>query len=397
MHKAIKVADGTYWVGTNDYDTTWFENLWPLPKGVSYNAYLIKDEKIALIDAVKKGFITDLLQKLKPRLEGGLTVDYLIINHMEPDHSGGIQVLREIFPKMILVGNAKTLNFVKQFYGITEGVREVKDGETLSLGQHELTFHLTPMVHWPETMMTLDAHTGVLFSGDAFGGFGALPGGIFDEDVDIDYYEEETLRYFTNIVAKYAGMTTKAINKMADKPIKIVAATHGPIWRKDPKRIIEKYARWSAQETEDGVAVVYGSMYGNTEMMVEALTRGLAKAGMDKVRVHNVSRTHGSFILNDIWRYKALVFAAPTYNVGLFPLMDDMMRRVEALKLKDRVVGVLGTYGWSGGGVKSIKAYCERCKFEVLEPVVEAHCSATEADLQQCRDLGAALAARLQP
>ena len=391
MDRGIKVTDDITWVGVNDYDTDLFEAIWPLPRGVSYNAYLIDDEKVALMDTVKAGFTSGLLDTLNRHL-GGRPVDYLVINHMEPDHSGAVAILRRMCPDMRIVGNAKTAGFLKEFYGITEGVHEVADGDTLELGRHKLEFHLTPMVHWPETMMTYDRPDKVLFSGDAFGGFGALPGGIFDDEVDTANFMDETLRYFSNIIGKYCRTTQKAIAKLADLDIGIVAPTHGPVWRAEPRRIIELYERWSRQETEPGVVIVYGSMYGNTETMAHAVARELAERGVEKVRVHNVSRTHASFIINDIWRFNGFVFAGPTYNTSLFPLMDDFLRLIVNMPLTDRHVGIVGTQSWSGGGVKAIREYAETAKWNVVEPVVEAKCSPTEDDLDACRQLGANLA-----
>ena len=393
MNRGVRIADDIFWVGENDSQTNLFENIWPLPRGVSYNAYVIRDEKTVLVDAVKRGFVTDMIEKVLPLLEDGRPIDYLVVNHMEPDHSGAIRVLRQLFPKMIILGNEKTLGFLSDFYGMTDRIQVVADGEEFSTGRHNLRFHLTPMVHWPETMMTHDETTSVLFSGDAFGGFGVLPGGIFDDEVDIDYFEEETLRYFTNIVGKYAKMVEKAITKLAGLDISVIAPTHGPVWRKNPERIVGAYTRWARQETEPGVVIVYASMYGNTGTMMEAVSSGLAEAGMDKVRIHNVSRTHGSFILNDIWRYNTFLFASPTYNTKVFPLMDDFMRLLSNIRLTDRSVGIVGTYGWSGGGVKDLKAYSEAAKFNIIEPVIEAKCGPTAEDLGACRELGQSLAA----
>lgn len=245
MNQAIPVSEGIYWIGANDLETELFEAIWPLPQGVCYNSYLIKDEKVALIDTVKRGFVSQLVEKVRSVLDRGQAIDYLVINHMEPDHSGSMQILQEIFPDMRIVGNKRTLEFAQGFYGIRDKVQEVKDGDTLELGAHRLRFFLTPMVHWPETMMSLEETTATLFSGDAFGGFGALSGGIFDDEVDLPYFAGETLRYFSNIVAKYSPMVLKAIDKLSGLQIRVVASTHGPIYRRDPKYIIDKYSGWS--------------------------------------------------------------------------------------------------------------------------------------------------------
>ncbi|MCF7886699.1 MAG: MBL fold metallo-hydrolase, partial [Candidatus Marinimicrobia bacterium] len=260
MHKPIPINDKIYWVGINDRETDLFEAHWPLPRGVSYNAYLIDDEKVALVDTVKSYFQTDYLDKIREIIGHDKKVDYLIINHMEPDHSGAIKELKEVYSDITIVGNKKTMNFLEGFYGVADNLKVIEDGDTLDLGDHKLKFYLTPMVHWPETMMTYDQTDGVLFSGDAFGGFGTLDGGIFDDELDTDFYEDETLRYFANIVAKYSRMVQRAIKKLGDLEINIVAATHGPIWRENPGKIINDYMKWSSYGTEKGVVVVYGSM-----------------------------------------------------------------------------------------------------------------------------------------
>ena len=278
MECGIPLVENVYWVGVNDRRTALFEAIWPIPRGVSYNSYLIRDEKVVLIDAVKDLSVGKYLQKLRHLTGPDRRIDYLVINHLEPDHSGAVPILKQIFPQMQVVGNKKTAEFLESLYGIRD-IHVVQDGDELKLGKRTLQFHLTPMVHWPETMMTYEASAGILFSGDAFGGFGTLDGGIFDDEVDIHYFEDEILRYFSNIVGKYAPMVQKAIKKLGALEIKIVASTHGPIWRSDPGRIIGLYDRWSRYEAEPGVVLAFASMYGNTEKMVEAVARGLAEGG----------------------------------------------------------------------------------------------------------------------
>ncbi len=388
----IPINDEIYWVGANDYETNLFEAIWPLPRGVSYNSYLILDEKIALIDSVKGVSLSRHLEAVKALLPAGRGVDFLVVNHMEPDHSGSILAMRGLFPQMQIVGNAKTAEFLQALYDLKEGVRQVADGEVLKLGRHALRFFLTPMVHWPETMMSYDETDKVLFSGDAFGGFGALPDGIFDDQVDLAYYEDEILRYFSNIIGKYCAPVQKAIARLADLEIAVVAPTHGPVWRKNPAKIVADYDRWSRQETEKGVTLVYGSMYGNTEKMAEAVARGLAAEKVEKIRVHNISRTHASFVLTDVWRYGALVLGGPTYNARLFPLMSDFVELLENLRPVDRFLGIFGTYGWSGGGVKALRNYAQKARLKLIEPVVEAKFCPKAEDCQRCEELGRNLA-----
>ncbi len=395
MQNGIPIVKDVYWVGVNDRRTSLFEAIWPIPRGVSYNSYLIIDDKVVLVDAVKDQSVHGYLKKVKHLLGAGRPIDYLVANHLEPDHSGAVPVLKEAFPALQVVGNKKTAEFVNDLYGIQD-VRVVQDGEELDLGRRKLKFFLTPMVHWPETMVTYEVTDRILFSGDAFGGFGALEGGIFDDEVDVSYYEDEILRYFSNIVGKYAPMVQKAIEKLKGLDIRIVASTHGPIWRTDPNHIIRLYDRWSRQETQPGVVVAFGSMYGATERMAEAVERGIADGGVKTIRTHNLSGSHVSYVIRDIWRYKGLVLGSPTYDAGLFPLMETLVRLLAGKRVANRVVGLFGSYGWSGGAVKGLRQFVEENKLELVEPVVEAKFTATPEQLEQCHELGRAMAQRIR-
>jgi flavorubredoxin len=388
MKRAIPVVENVYWVGANDRETDLFEGLWPLLRGVSYNCYLIADEKTTLMDTVKKNSLPSCLERIGDALGAEPKVDYLVIHHLEPDHSGSVPVLRKIFPEMQIIGNEKTAEFLGHIYGIKDGIRVVKDGDELDLGGRKLKFFLTPMVHWPETMMSYEQKDKILFSGDAFGGFGTLDGDIFDDTLDMVYFEDEILRYFSNIVGKYSVPVQKAIERLRNIKVGIVAATHGPIWRKNPGVIIEHYDRWSRQDGEDGVVIAYGSMYGSTERMMETVAVGIYETGCRNVRIHDMSRSHVSYAIRDAWRYKGLVLGCPTYDTGIFPPVDALVRLLEEKKLKNRVVGLFGSYGWSGGGVKGLKAFVETSKLKLVEPVVEARFSATDDKLEQCRLLG---------
>ena len=395
MDKIISVKDNIYWIGANDYETDIFEAIWPLPHGVSYNSYLIKDDKIAIIDTVKRNLIPSFIEKIRKIIGQQKTVDYLIINHMEPDHSGAIDVLRRLFPSIKVIGNAKTLEFLKNFYGLSGNEQTVTDGEVLSLGDHTLKFFLTPMVHWPETMMTYDQASRTLFSGDAFGGFGTLDGGIFDDEVDIDVFVEETRRYFSNIVGKYCGMVQKAFEKLAGLDIKTIAPTHGPVYRNNPKYILALYDKWSKQETERGVVIAFASMYGNTQKMIETIARTLAEEKVFKVKIHNVSKSHLSYIINDIWKYKGLVLGSCTYNMRLFPPMETLVTMLENDQIKNRVLGIVGSYTWSGGALSALQKFAEKSQCQLVEPKVEVRSSPTEEDLKKCELLGKAIAASL--
>jgi len=392
MNQGIAITKDIRWIGVNDRDTQLFENLWPLPYGVSYNAYMIQDQKTALIDTVKVNTMKRYMERIRSFTGQGIKIDYLIINHMEPDHSGAIEFLVEMFPEMVIIGNEKTSQFLDGFYEITKNIQIVKDGEELCLGKHTLQFFMTPMVHWPETMMTYDKTDKVIFSGDAFGGFGTLDGGIFDDELKIEYYEDEARRYYSNIVGKYSPMVQKALSKLAGLDIQVVASTHGPVWRKNPKEIIRQYDRWSRYEADPGVIIVYGSMYGNTAKMADILARRLAEEGIKEVMVYNSSVTHPSFIINNIWKYKGVILGSCAYNTGLFPPMQTLVSMLESRKLGNRVLGLFGTYAWSGGGVSNLCKYSETCGWPVLEPIVEARCSPKQEDDQRLNELAKQMA-----
>ena len=301
-----------------------------------------------------------------------------------------------MFPDIKIVGNEKTALFIKGFYGIPdENIMIVGDGDVLELGKHRIRFYLPPMVHWPETMVSYEENCKILFSGDAFGGFGSLNGGIFDDEVDLDYFENEILRYYSNIVGNYSPMVQKALERLKGLDIRIIAATHGPIFRKNPSYIISLYDKWSRYETERGVVIVYASMYGNTQIMMESIARSLAEQGVDRIRIHNISRSHISYILTDIWRFKGLVLGSCTYNTKLFPPMEQLISILENDRLKNRVMGIFGSYCWSGGAVKTLREFADRFKNTLVEPVIEVKYSPTEKDLEACAEPGKNLAAKL--
>jgi flavorubredoxin len=387
----IPITKDINWVGVNDYETHLFEAIWPLPEGVSYNSYLIEDEKVALIDAVKHTTGHELLEKLKQKLNGR-TIDYMVVNHMEPDHSGAISMLAAIYPEMKIVGNKKTIELVQDYYGITDNVVEVGEGEAINLGKHELQFFRIPMVHWPETMVTYEKTHKIVFSGDAFGGFGALKGGIFDDEVDLDYYENEIRRYFSNIVGKYSKQTQKALAKLSGLDIKVIAPTHGPVFRSNPAYIIDKYDKWSKHEVEEGVVIAFASMYGNTQKMAENIARGVSEGGVKNIRMYNVSYKHPSYIINEIWKFKGLILGSCTYNTRIFPHMEMLTTMLENKQLINRNIGIFGSFTWSGGAFKGLKDFAESSKLEYIEPSVEVKGNPTEEDIQACYELGKKMA-----
>ena len=395
MPQSKQLTDNIHWIGLNDRTTHLFESVWPLPHGISYNSYIIDDDKVAVIDSLKPISPDEYLAHIRNVIGEERQVDYLIVNHMEPDHSGAIKLLREAFPGLQVVGNKRTTRFLENFYGITEGILTMEEGGQLPLGRHTLQFSMIPMVHWPETMVTYETTEKILFSGDAFGAFGALDGGIFDDQVDKDFFYDEIIRYFSNIVGKYCTNVLKAIEKLQGLELNMVASTHGPVWRQNPWEIIKIYEKLSNQEGESGVVVVFGSMYGNTQKMAEAVVRGLHENGCKEVVVHDVSRVHPSYILRDLWRYSGVVIGGPAYDKGLFPLLENLAYLLEEKKLSNRSAGIFGSCGWSGGGVKRLQTLAETNDWHLLEPVVEATCSPDDEDLKQCYNLGASMAESL--
>lgn len=389
MQQAIKVTDSIYWIGGNDRETDLFEGLWTLPRGVAYNAYLIKDEKTAVIDTIKSDKLSDYMERLVSILPEGGKLDYLVVNHMEPDHSGSISILRRLYPDMKIVGNKKTIEMIAAFYGITDGIVEVKEGDTLDLGYHKLVFATIPMVHWPESMVAYDATEKVLFSTDAFGGFCALEGGIFDDELDMNLYEDETLRYFANIVGRYSAPTQKAIAKVRSLDIKIICPAHGPILRSDPMRIVNLYDKWSSHQTDEGLVVVYGSMYGNTKLMTDAIARAACEAGIKDVIVHDASRSNLSCIVRDIWKYRGLVLGSCTYNTELYPPVATLCRALKNKMMKNRVLGICGSYSWSKGALAELQVFAEQGgDWKLVEPTIEVKSCPKEPDLELCRELG---------
>lgn len=367
----VNLAKDIYYLGFNDRRTHLFENIWPIPHGVSYNSYLIVDEKIALVDTVERAFIDDYLDSIE-EIIGDREVDYLIINHMEPDHSGALKAIVHRYPNITLVGNKKTFGFVEAYYMNPTNTLMVHDDHVLDLGKYKLQFQMIPMVHWPETMVTYEETNKILFSGDAFGSYGTLDGGIFDDEINLDFYEVEVMRYFTNIVGKYCPHTQRAIKKLAPLDIKMIAATHGPVWRTDLDWILTRYNKWSSYDLDCGVVIVYGSMYGNTKKMAETIARQIAVRGIKNIRVYDASKTHSSYIINDIFKYKGFIVGSAAYNNAMFPNVETLLTTVEHMAPKNHYLGIFGNYSWNGGGVKNLKTFAEKIKWEMVgEPIEE--------------------------
>lgn len=391
MYKLKEIADKIYYVGVNDRQKALFENMWPLPYGVSYNSYLIVDEKTVLVDTVDVCYSDIFLKKIEDAL-AGRELDYLIVNHMEPDHAGSIRLLRHRYPGVRIVGNAKTFGMLAGFHGIKEGLHEVKEGDSLNIGNRSLTFYMAPMVHWPEVMVTYDAADKLLFSADAFGTYGALDGGVIDAEMNVEHFWEEMVRYYANIVGKYGNPVQMALRKLSGLEIQTICSTHGPVWRENIAKVVGIYDRLSRYEGEEGVVIVYGSMYGNTEQMAEAIASSLADNGVRNIVMHNVSKSPASYILKDIFKYKGLIIGSPTYSNQLFPEVDSLLGKIELREVKNRYFGYFGSFCWAGAAVKRLCAFGEKMKWQTVGCPVEQKQGLIADKYEDCLALGKAMA-----
>lgn len=391
MYKLKKIADRVYYVGVNDRQKNKFENLWPLPYGVSYNSYLIVDEKTVLMDSVDVTYADIFLKKIADALDGR-TLDYLVVNHMEPDHAGSIGLLRRQYPDVQIVGNSKTFGMLQGFHGITDGLHEVKEGDTLKIGHHELAFYMAPMVHWPEVMVTYDITDKILFSADAFGTFGTLDGGVIDTEINTDHYWEEMVRYYSNIVGKYGNPVQRAIQKLSALDIRTICSLHGPVWREHKDKALAVYDKLSKYEGDNGVVVIYGSMYGNTEQMAEAVASSLSENGVRNIVMHDVSKTNASYIIKDVFKYKGVIVGSPTYSNQLFPEIESVLSKIRVREVKNRYFGYFGSFTWAGAAVKNLAAFAEQMKWEVVGEPVEQKQGISPDSYEACLALGKAMA-----
>ena len=390
-----KITDQIYYVGVNDRNKNLFEGLWPLPDGVSYNSYLIVDDKVCLIDTVEVDFFMPFIKNIQETI-GNRPVDYLVVNHMEPDHSGSIALIKKYYPDITIIGNKKTFGMMSGFYGIEGDNMVVNNGDTLSLGHHTLKFVLTPMVHWPETMMTLDMEAKTLFSGDAFGCFGALNGGIVDSDINCDSFWLEMVRYYSNIVGKYGTPVQAALKKLAGVPLDYICSTHGPVWHEHIAKVVGMYDTMSKYETEPGLVICYGTMYGNTERAAEVIARAASEAGVKNIVIYNVSKTHHSYIIRDVFRYGALIVGAPTYNTGLYHEMEVLLDELARRDIKNRLIGWFGSYSWASKAASRIQEINDnRLHYTAVGTPVEIKQSLNDDSYAQCVALGKALAAEI--
>ncbi len=384
-----QLVNNIYYVGVNDRQKDLFENMLPLQYGVSYNSYLINDGKTVLVDTVEHPFVEQLINQVTSVLNGK-PLDYLIVNHMEPDHSSGIKTLKLLYPDLQIILNAKTADMLNGYYGISDNLYIVKDGDTFSTGSKTLSFHFTPMVHWPEVMMTYVKEDELLFSADAFGCFGALNGAVIDSELDLTVHYNEMVRYYANIVGKYGLPVQNALKKLSGTPIKMICSLHGPVWKDEIAKVVGIYDTLSKYEAEPGVVIVYGSMYGHTEQMAEAVAEGAASITKN-VKVYDVSRTNASYILADIFRYKGFICGSPTYCNELYPEINSLLAKIKTRGIKNREFGCFGSFTWAGATLKNFKAFAEEMKWDcVATPEIKQNM--TEEQYKELYNLGRVIA-----
>ena len=385
MHSTRKVKDDLIYVGGSDRRLSRFENLFPIPKGVSYNSYVLLDEKTVLFDTADESISRQYIENVVHALNGR-PLDYMVVQHMEPDHCAMIDDMLRRYPEAKMVCSAKAVGMYAQFYGTDVAARAlvVKEGDKLSTGEHTLHFVMAPMVHWPEVMVTYDEKDKILFSADAFGSFGALAGNIFDDEITFDTtWMNDARRYYTNIVGKYGVQVQALLKKAASLDIEMICPLHGPIWRKDLGLLLEKYQKWSTYEPEDKtVMIAYATMYGNTENAANVLAGRLADKGVKNIAMYDVSETDVSELVAESFRCSHLVLAAPTYNSGIQPKMEAYLSDIKALNLQNRTVAVIDNGTWAATAGKQMIGTLEGMKnMTILENTISIKSALAENQL----------------
>lgn len=361
----MRLTERIRYVGVNDMKTDLFERQWPLPYGVSYNSYLVVGEKVALIDTAAAGFSDELLANIRSEI-GDRAVDYLVVNHMEPDHSALQAVIREQYPDCEIVTNAKAASMIEGYHGITDNVKVIKEGESLPLGGVSLQFFMVPMVHWPETMVSWCPEENTLFSGDAFGTFKAVEETINDsKSGTFEEYKDEMTRYYASIVGKYGGPVQAALKKLGGLEIKRICATHGPVWENSIPEVIALYDRLSRYDADHGVCLAFGSMYGNTRQAAMALAEAIRQRGIP-CAVHDLTAENYSFALADVFKYDTVIIGSPTYNAGIFPPARQFMQGILDRTVKGRKFMAFGSFTWAAASVKLLNEMAEAAGFEIL-------------------------------
>lgn len=397
MYCVKMIKDDLFWVGGTDRRLALFENAYPIPRGVSYNAYVLKDEKTVLFDTVDWAVSSQLFENLEAVL-GGRALDYVIVNHMEPDHCATLEDVVRRYPEVKVVCNAKTVDIIKQFFDFDIDSRAVivKENDTFCTGKHTYTFVMAPMVHWPEVMVTYDTTDKILFSADAFGTFGAMNGNLFADEVNFERdWLDDARRYYTNIVGKYGASVQTLLKKAAGLDIQMICPLHGPVWRENIGWYVDKYLTWSSYAPEEkAVMIAYGSIYGNTENAANILACRLADRGICNIAVYDVSSTHPSVMVAEAFRCSHLVFASATYNGGIFTSMERVLSDLKAHALQNRTVAVIENGSWGMVAARQMKDMIAGMKnMEILEPTVSIKSSlkaGQEADIEALADAIAA-------
>ncbi len=398
VHTISEIQPSLYWLGVSDRRLERFENLFPIPQGVSYNSYLFEDTKTALLDTVDSSVTGQFLENVSGALKGR-PLDYLVVNHMEPDHCANIEELVRRYPDVQVVGNKKTFQLFEQFYNldITNNQLLVKEGDVLDLGEHTLEFFFAPMVHWPEVMLTYEQTKNILFSADAFGTFGALGGNLFADQMEYDrHFLSETRRYYANILGKFGMQVQAAFKKLPVASISMICPLHGPIWRENIPYIFDKYRLWSTYTPErEGVVIAYASMYGNTEGAVNKLALLLSDRGIRDIRMFDVSRTPISEIVAEVWENSHLVVASPTYNMHLYSGMATLLEDLLALGLKNRKVAILGNHSWASAAKKSMEEMVSSLKDCEILASMDIRSSLKEEQLDELVSMADAIASSM--
>ena len=395
-----KVTEDLYWVGVNEKRLHLFENIHPIPRGVSYNSYLLLDEKTVLFDTVDWAGCREFLNNVKEVLNGR-PLDYLVVNHMEPDHAASMEEVLLRYPECKVISNEKAFMFMHQFgFHVEDRKEEVKEGDTKSFGKHTVTFVAAPMVHWPEAMVTFDTTNGVLFSADAFGSFGSLDGKLFADEVNFDRdWIDDARRYFCNIVGKYGPFVQLLLKKAGTVPIKMFCPLHGPVWRNDLGYYLDKHDKWSRYEPEEkGVLLLYASMYGNTEAAAQELASKICDKGVTNVAMYDVSNTHVSYLVAEAFKYSHIVLASVTYNLGIYPVMYDFLHHLKALNFQKRTFGIIENGTWAIKSGTLMKEYIEEELKEctVLGAQVSVNSSADETNAPEFEALADAIVQSVQ-
>ena len=400
MHNTRNIQEDIIYLGANDRRLALFENHYPIPRGVSYNAYLVLDEKTVLLDTADAAVADQFFDNLAYGLNGR-PLDYIIVNHMEPDHCASLGRLLEVYPQTTVICNSKTLTMIHQFFGknIEDRVMIVKEGDTFSSGRHVFTFVMAPMVHWPEVMVTYDTTDKILFSADAFGTWGALNGNLFNDDVNFDRdWLDDARRYYTNIVGKYGPQVQALLGKAAGLEIRMICPLHGPVIRSDFGYFLDKYQKWSTYEPEEkAVMIAYGSIYGGTAAAADILANKLAERGVKNIAVYDTSATHSSYILADAFRCSHLVFASSTYNNGIFSSMEHLLHELKAHNLSNRTVALMQNGSWGPNAGKQMRELLETMKnINILDGMVTFKSRLADEQLSDLDALADAIVASME-